>query len=204
MRRLYNDFFRSFFIWIELSSSWATVKRRILQWRHVRCWRRRNGKSISRPPSCTIHQTSINPDIYTSTVWKMRDPFSTIYQILFRKSRQRDGEHFHQSFYWERDLYHTFSLDSGNALMPFGTMRAILLAAAVWIASTKTPHDRSCSIDWRQLLGQPNITVLGFKPPSPVDWILWIVHYRNWISPSSCVTRVPVKLTGERSLDQRP
>lgn len=90
MRRLYNDFFRSFFIWIELSSSWATVKSRILQWRHVRCWRRRNGKSISRPPSCTIHQTSINPDICTSTVWKMRNVFyhiSNPFQKISTESR---------------------------------------------------------------------------------------------------------------------
>lgn len=63
IRKWYRNIFRSFFIWIELSSIWATVKMRILQFFQVRCCFRRNGNSISRPPSWTIHQISMFPRI---------------------------------------------------------------------------------------------------------------------------------------------
>ena len=52
---------RSFFIWMELSSGWATLKMRSLQFFHVRCCFNRNGSNMRRPPSWTIHQISMLP-----------------------------------------------------------------------------------------------------------------------------------------------
>lgn len=61
-RNWYKNILRSFFICIELSSIWATVKMRILQFFHERCCLRRNGSNMSIPPSCTIHQISMLPE----------------------------------------------------------------------------------------------------------------------------------------------
>ncbi len=96
MRRWYRKVVRSFFIWMLLSSIWATVKMRILHflqtyrasstdvntscgaltitsfWQKRRvqactlCWRRRKGSSISMPPSWTIHHTSMWPSVKRS------------------------------------------------------------------------------------------------------------------------------------------
>ncbi len=100
MRRWYRKVVRSFFIWMLLSSIWATVKMRILHFlqnlqniihrcqhelqclnynvllteRRVKactlCWRRRKGSSISMPPSWTIHHTSMWPSVKTLSAWR--------------------------------------------------------------------------------------------------------------------------------------
>ena len=54
--------------------------------------------------------------------------------------------------------------------LPLGTRRAIFAAEVLRIVSTKSLHESSSFL--RQELGQPNITVLGFIPPSPAPWIL--------------------------------
>lgn len=67
-RSWYKNIFKSFFIWMELSSICATVKMRILQFFQVRCCFSRNGSSISMPPSCTIHQMSMLPVTYDTVL----------------------------------------------------------------------------------------------------------------------------------------
>lgn len=60
----YKNVFRSFFIWMELSSVCATVNILNLQFFQVLCCFNKKGMSIRMPPSCTIHQISIVPDSY--------------------------------------------------------------------------------------------------------------------------------------------
>jgi len=60
----YKKVFRSFFIWMELSSVCATVNILNLQFFQVLCCFNKKGMSIRMPPSCTIHQISIVPDSY--------------------------------------------------------------------------------------------------------------------------------------------
>ena len=59
----------------------------------------------------------------------------------------------------------TVSPVSGNLWIPFGTKRAILPAPALRMVSTKTFVLSSSR--FRQELGQPRMTVLGFMPPRP-------------------------------------
>lgn len=77
MRKWYKNIFKSFFICIELSSIWATVKILILQFFQVRCCFNRKGRSIKRPPSWTIHQTSIFPTTFSVELGKKLIPFGT-------------------------------------------------------------------------------------------------------------------------------
>ena len=55
----------------------ATVKMRRWQLRQTLCCRRRKGRSMSRPPSCTTHQTSIFPFIRSTLLGYQLIPFGT-------------------------------------------------------------------------------------------------------------------------------
>ena len=50
----------TFFIWIELSSSWATVKMRSLQFFHTLCCFSKKGSSINKPPSSAFCYVKAN------------------------------------------------------------------------------------------------------------------------------------------------
>lgn len=62
-------------------------------------------------------------------------------------------------------------LASGKKLIPFGTRRAMRAVATLRTVCRNKCHVGAPSF-WRQLYGHPRITVFGFNPPSPDDWIL--------------------------------
>jgi len=170
----YKNVFRSFFIWMELSSVCATVNILNLQFFQVLCCFNKKGMSIRMPPSCTIHQISIVPDSYYTITYA--------YSITDLLTVGRSKKCLILDF--------TFVAESGNDLMPLGTIKAILAAVTIRMVCRKTCHDRSFS-DCCQLFGQPRITVLGFNPPSPAICIL--NRYENMTNKINNVIRVSLR-----------
>ena len=86
IRKLYKNVLRSFFICMELSSIWATVKILNLQFFQVRCCFSRKGINMRIPPSWTIHHISMCPATCNVHKNSYFQELSEIFESILRAS----------------------------------------------------------------------------------------------------------------------
>lgn len=109
IRKWYKKIFKSFLIWIELSSICAIVNILILQFFHVRCCFNKNGNNISKPPSWTTHQTSMLPPIFEAVSGKKLIPFGTsraMREVLTERTVCKKACHDRLSSSWRHPYGH--------------------------------------------------------------------------------------------------
>lgn len=118
------------------------------------CWLIKNGSSISRPPSWTIHQTSIVPSFSRS--W-----FPGKRSMFLATSRA----------WWASVVSLTVSAVQGKfRVETIEQKRNIVTFLTLWRSPIKfllEEESRACS----QPAGQAIKTALCFIPPSPADWM---------------------------------